>query len=93
MDKFYPTWIMPEDHEMIRNGLEIFVALFNRKPEIGKWLFSTNGIAIQGIHGIPVIGFGPGDEAMAHAPNEKVPVDHLVKASAFYTGYAVKFAD
>jgi acetylornithine deacetylase/succinyl-diaminopimelate desuccinylase-like protein len=29
---------------------------------------------------------------MAHAPNEKVPVDHLVTASAFYAAYAYKFA-
>lgn len=93
MDKFYPTWIMPEDHPAIRDGISVSSALFNRKPEIGKWLFSTNAVSIRGIHGIPVIGFGPGDEAMAHAPNEKVPLDHLVKASAFYAGYAVKFAE
>jgi acetylornithine deacetylase/succinyl-diaminopimelate desuccinylase-like protein len=27
---------------------------------------------------------GPGNEIYAHAPNEKVPVEHLRKASAFY---------
>jgi len=93
MEKFYPTWIMPENHEVIQDGLAVFVALFNRKPAVGKWLFSTNGISIQGMYDIPVIGFGPGEEAMAHAPNEKVPVDHLVKASAFYAGYALGFSE
>jgi len=93
MDKFYPTWIMPEDHEVVQDGIAVFAALFNRKPAVGKWLFSTNGISIQGMYGIPVIGFGPGEEAMAHAPNEKVPVDHLVKASAFYAAYALRFSE
>ena len=40
------------------------------------------------MYGIPVIGFGPGNEVLAHAPNEKVPVNDLVIASAFYANYA-----
>jgi acetylornithine deacetylase/succinyl-diaminopimelate desuccinylase-like protein len=37
-----------------------------------------------GVFGIPTIGFGPGNEVLAHAPDEKVPVSDLVAASAFY---------
>ena len=51
---------------------------------MGKWTFSTNCVAICGKHGIPCIGFGPGDEDKAHAPNEQTRVDDLVTASAFY---------
>jgi acetylornithine deacetylase/succinyl-diaminopimelate desuccinylase-like protein len=51
---------------------------------VGKWTFSTNCVAICGTHGIPCIGFGPGDEDKAHAPNEHTRVDDLVTASAFY---------
>ena len=29
---------------------------------------------------------------MAHAPNERVPIDHLVKASAFYALYALRMS-
>ena len=39
-----------------------------------------------------MIGFGPGNEVLAHAPDEKVPVDDLVKASAFYALYALHMA-
>jgi len=84
MEKYYPTWKIDEDHEVIKNGVKTFSELFNSKPKVDKWTFSTNGVTINGVHKIPVIGFGPGNEVMAHAPNEKVPVEHLVKASAFY---------
>ena len=35
-------------------------------------------------HGIPVIGFGPGKEPEAHAPNEKTWKSHLVTCAAMY---------
>ena len=84
MEKYYPTWKLEENHPFVQAGKKSYEALWNKAPKIDKWTFSTNGVTIQGKHGIPVIGFGPGNEVMAHAPNEKVPIDHLVKASAFY---------
>jgi acetylornithine deacetylase/succinyl-diaminopimelate desuccinylase-like protein len=45
------------------------------------------------MHKIPTIGFGPGNEVMAHAPNEKVPVNDLVVASAFYTMFAFSLSN
>ncbi len=86
MEKYYPTWLLPEDHDAVQKGVKTFEILFGKTPRVDKWTFSTNGVTINGYYGIPVIGFGPGNEVMAHAPNEKVPVDDLVKASAFYTG-------
>ena len=87
MEKYFPTWIVEEDHPVIQNGVRTFKELFNKNPFIDKWTFSTNGVVINGIYKIPVIGFGPGNEVLAHAPNEKVPVEHLVKASVFYAYY------
>lgn len=87
MEKYFPTWTVEEDHPVIQNGVRTFKELFNKNPFIDKWTFSTNGVVINGIYKIPVIGFGPGNEVLAHAPNEKVPVEHLVKASAFYAYY------
>ena len=91
MDKYYPTWKIEEDHKVIQSGVKTFTELFNQKPKVDKWTFSTNAVAINGIHKIPVIGFGPGNEELAHAPNEKVPVEHLVKASAFYALFSYNF--
>jgi putative selenium metabolism hydrolase len=81
---YFPTWKIAEDHPLVEGGREAYRALFGRQPEVGKWTFSTNGVAICGRHGIPSIGFGPGDEDKAHAPNEHTRVEDLVTASAFY---------
>jgi putative selenium metabolism hydrolase len=91
MEKYYPTWKIEEDHKVIQSGVKTFTELFNQKPKVDKWTFSTNAVSINGIHKIPVIGFGPGNEELAHAPNEKVPVEHLVKASAFYALFCHNF--
>jgi putative selenium metabolism hydrolase len=89
MEKYYPTWVLDAGHPAVVLGDEVFQALFQSKPRIDKWTFSTNAVVINGVHGISTIGFGPGDEVMAHAPNEKVAIDDLVKASAFYALYAL----
>lgn len=88
MEKYYPTWKLEENHEVVQTGANVFKKLFNKAPKIDKWTFSTNGVTINGYYDIPIIGFGPGNEVLAHAPNEKVPVQDLVDASAFYAAFA-----
>lgn len=93
MEKYYPTWKIPEDHPVVKTGVDTFKELMNKEPIVDKWTFSTNGVTMNGIYGIPMIGFGPGNEVYAHAPNEKVPVDDLKVASAFYALYAYKISE
>ena len=88
MEKYYPTWKIPAEDKVVTTGVEAFTGLFGKDPIVDKWTFSTNGVTINGYYGIPIIGFGPGNEVLAHAPNEKVPVSDLVVASAFYAAYA-----
>jgi putative selenium metabolism hydrolase len=88
MEKYYPTWKMPEDSEVVQTGVRTFKNLFNKDVKIDKWTFSTNGIMTNGVYGIPTIGFGPGNEVLAHAPNEKVAIDDLVVAASFYAAFA-----
>lgn len=95
---YFPTWVIPEDHKVTEALKETYLALYGNKrtgsketekervdrPLVDKWTFSTNGVSIMGRNGIPVIGFGPGAEAQAHAPNEKTWKDDLVKCAAVY---------
>jgi putative selenium metabolism hydrolase len=92
MEKYYPTWKIPEDHPIVVTGVQAYEKLYHKKPLVDKWTFSTNGVTINGVYGIPTIGFGPGNEVLAHAPNEKVAISDLVTASAFYAAFAHQFS-
>ncbi|MBN2695508.1 YgeY family selenium metabolism-linked hydrolase [bacterium] len=85
-EKYYPTWKIEENHPLVQQCVSAFENLFDKKPVVDKWTFSTNGVSIMGREGIPCIGFGPGNEIYAHAPNEFVPIEHLEVCAAFYAG-------
>jgi putative selenium metabolism hydrolase len=83
-EKYYPTWTTEDDSPYLIGAVSAFRELFGKPPVVDKWTFSTNAVAISGMHHIPCLGFGPGNEALAHAPNESCPVEHLTAAAAFY---------
>jgi putative selenium metabolism hydrolase len=90
--KYYPSWQMPENDPAMQCAVKVFRDTFGEQPGTGFWTFSTNGVATAGMHGIPTIGFGPGHEHFAHAPNEQTEVEHLVRATAFYAAFVNGFA-
>lgn len=91
MQKYYPTWSIPDSHPLVQAARGAYSGLFAEEPQVGRWTFSTNGVTIMGKHGIPCIGFGPADERHAHTPIDQCPVTDLTKAMAFYAGLAQTF--
>ena len=92
-EAYFPTWLIEEDHIATRALVDAYKGLFNEEPIVDKWTFSTNGVAIMGRYGIPCIGFGPGAEEEAHAPNEKTWKSHLVKAAAMYAAIPLSYLE
>lgn len=90
--KYYPTWLLPEDHPLLAAGVDAYTTLFGEAPNVSRWVFSTNGVAVMGKHGIPCIGFGPGNEVFAHMATEQIPIEHLVKAMAWYAAFPATYA-
>ncbi len=84
-EKFFPTWVMPEDHPLVQGMADAVTAVQGERPKISRWVFSTNGVASMGRHGIPSVGFAPGLEALAHTTEEWVNVDDLTRAAAVYS--------
>jgi putative selenium metabolism hydrolase len=89
--KYYPTWLLDEDHPAVAAGVRAATEALGAAPRVGKWGFSTNGIATCGMFGVPTIGFGPGDEIYAHGPEDQCPVEHLTKAAQFYAAFPAAF--
>ena len=94
---YFPTWINKETAAHVQALADAHKALFGEerigvpssmekrhRPLIDKWTFSTNGVSIQGRYGIPCVGFGPGAESQAHAPNEIIWKQDLATCAALY---------
>ena len=94
---YFPTWINKESAPHVQALADAHKALcgdkrvghpdamaLRHRPLIDKWTFSTNGVSIQGRYGIPCVGFGPGAESQAHAPNEITWKEDLVRCAAVY---------
>ena len=98
-EAYFPTWINRESAAHVKALVDAHKAMFGEerigapsamstregRPLTDKWTFSTNGVAIQGRYGIPCVGFGPGAESQADAPNEITWKQDLVTCAAMYT--------
>ena len=95
---YFPTWINKANAPHVQALVDAYHGMFGTerigapaamparegRPLVDKWTFSTNGVSIQGRYGIPCVGFGPGAEAQAHAPNEITWKQDLVTCAAVY---------
>jgi len=84
-DKFYPAWVLDEDHALVHGVAEAVERVTGEAPRISSWGFSTNGVATAGRHGIPSVGFAPGIEELSHTTGEWVSVEDLVISAAVYS--------
>jgi len=89
MRDFFPSWLIKET-DIIQKGLESLGNIgFQANTHV--WKFSTDGVYTCGLKGIPTIGIGPGDEALAHQPNEFVCVRDVEKAVQAYVAIVESF--
>ncbi len=71
-----PGFLMAADHPMILAAAD---AVGRRDgagaAEIRPWQFATDGGWSCGVHGIPTVGFAPGEERYAHTNRERMDVE------------------
>jgi succinyl-diaminopimelate desuccinylase len=86
-----PFWIAADDPRLLAGQAALSSAL-GRSVPIDVWPFFTDGGFLHAA-GVPCIGFGPGDPAMAHVLDERLPVSQLVEATAGYMALALCLSD
>lgn len=88
---YYPMWLMERSHPLVQCAERAYQNQFSKKPQVGVWAFSTNGVATKGLYDIPTIGFGPGKEEFAHTPFDQIDENDLIRAMEFYAAFVLEY--
>lgn len=69
---FTPGFLLPDDHAVVRAAAQAVGRATGHAPAVRPWAFATDGGHICGVHGIPTIGYAPGEERHAHTNIERL---------------------
>jgi len=87
---FTPGFLMQPDHPVVTTAADTIARHTGRTPNIRPWTFATDGGHACGVHGIPCIGFAPGEERFAHTNRERLL---LADARIAYEAYPALIQD
>lgn len=79
----------PSEHPVVYEAKEAVAEVLGHDPELKTWTFATDG-RFYAWRGIPVIGFGPGEERFAHTHQDHVRVDDYLMSITTYAWLACK---
>ncbi len=88
--RFAPSEVS-RDHDLVKTAATAFAATQDRRPEISGMTYGTDMTHFNRIARIPTILFGPGDMALAHRNDERVPVEHVHAATGVLAATAARW--
>ena len=81
--KIFNPWVIDKNHQLVHSLIQAVQK--NKIPiDLGYWPFCTNGVESMGNRKINTIGFGPGNEELAHTTDEYVEIQQLQDAYKVY---------
>jgi succinyl-diaminopimelate desuccinylase len=88
-----PSVSTPADEEIVGTAVRTLDELFEKRLQpSGVRYFTDASVFVPGAgDSLPVIIYGPGDEALAHQPNEYVEVAKYLDAITFYKELALRY--
>jgi acetylornithine deacetylase/succinyl-diaminopimelate desuccinylase-like protein len=81
---FTPGFLLDPAHPLVRAAARSITRSTGRAPGIRPWTFATDGGHSCGVHGIPTIGYAPGEERYAHTNRERLDLDSAATAYSAY---------
>lgn len=83
----FPSFALSTDHPLLQAGQQLLGRALGRPVSVGTWPFATDGGHLMAA-GVPTIGFGPGDPALAHTNRERLSVHALLEGLVGYMALA-----
>lgn len=74
-----PAYVLATDHPALLAACAALEPVIGPTESVGMWNFATDGGHFSAA-GLACIGFGPGDEFLAHTVNEHVPIEQIATA-------------
>jgi putative selenium metabolism hydrolase len=79
----YPLMLTEPDEPIVAAASAAVEEATGRRPTLKAWQFGVNATWMNAA-GIPSVGLGPGEEHLAHTPDERVPVAEVLQACRAY---------
>ncbi len=88
VEHFYPAWYFDPAEGFVQWAWHAL-----DHPPFRIWRFSTDGVVSAGTYELPTLGYGPGDETLAHQPDERVSVGDIARAAEGYKRLIKRMVD
>jgi acetylornithine deacetylase/succinyl-diaminopimelate desuccinylase family protein len=85
--EFTGFYTAPEEYKEVEEARQAAAEVLGREPELKVWQFVTDG-RFYSWRGLPVIGFGPGEERSAHTHQDFVRIDDYLETIKVYAWLA-----
>ncbi|MBN1992769.1 MAG: M20/M25/M40 family metallo-hydrolase [Anaerolineae bacterium] len=79
----FPSFLLAEDNPLLQAAHAMLVKVLGRDEGVDIWRFATDGGHLMAA-GIPTVGFGPGDERLAHTNQERISLAQMEEAVVAY---------
>ncbi len=86
---FTPGFLLDPTHAVALAAVSVVTDATGSAPTVRPWTFATDGGHTCGVHGIPTIGYAPGEERFAHTNRERL---ELKQAEQVYNTYPALIA-
>ena len=88
----FPSYLLPSDDRFVQAAHQTVVDVLGRDDGVDVWRFATDGGHLMAA-GIPTVGFGPGDETLAHTNQERINLAEMEEAVVAYVALIAALAE